>query len=905
MSLPKAQLVDPQGNMNLPGMTATGIVTATSLSGIATGSATGLTGNPDLDVGIVTASSFVGQGDGHAANLTGTPELNLGITTSTGFVGDATGKAAGLTGTPNLNVGLITATSFVGFVTGGVTGNITGDVTGNITGNISGNVEGNVTGDVSGLARGLGINGINVWTGAGTSNLGVGVCTAVELHGDGSTLTGAGSTAYIAQEITATGLETIIDLSYGNLIYFDQATAASTTVGFASTSAAEQITFIRNTAPYSTSWNISYATGGVTFDGTDDALTIAADSDFDFGTGAYTIEFWVKTSTSNAGWTFFNSDSTGNWYGMRMAILSGVVEFNEQVNDQDDVVEGTTNVTDNAWHHVAICRGASGDKTKLYIDGKLDATGSANRNFDNDNPVHIGKRNTGYSGYEFNGILSNYRVNKGNAVYTSDFVPPTSALTNISGTVFLALQSTTDDTAYTVSPGTITASSSPTAGAQTITNTGSLLVSNYSITWPDSVKWNDGTTPTLYSSTQSNAGQIFHLTTVDTGAIYRGWEQIKVGDSSSLFSWGRNNEGQLGLNNVAKYSSPTQVGSGVGWARLLNKGASASMYDISGAIKTDGTLWVWGDNVEGELGLNDRTDRSSPTQIPGSWSTGTTGGHGQGDMMCIKTDGTLWGWGTVQVGNLGLNTPHDTMNSSPAQIGTDTNWSKVRMGKETAVGSKTDGTLWVWGANDNGVLGLNAPGTGNRSSPTQIPGTWSDSFDVGDAVSMTAVKADGTLWSWGSQSDGQLGQNEASTPSKRAYSSPVQVGTDTTWGGAKIAHGSQSFGYVKTDGTLWMIGRNNYGKLGLNSGTDSRSSPTQVPGTTWASISGSYTHYMGSKTDNTMWVWGENSDGCFGLNNQGGDSQSSPIQIPGTNWDAQEQDKLAVDMHVSQALKGS
>ena len=86
MSLPKAQLVDPQGNMNLPGMTATGIVTATSLSGIATGSATGLTGNPDLDVGIVTASSFVGQGDGHAANLTGTPQLSLGIATATSFV---------------------------------------------------------------------------------------------------------------------------------------------------------------------------------------------------------------------------------------------------------------------------------------------------------------------------------------------------------------------------------------------------------------------------------------------------------------------------------------------------------------------------------------------------------------------------------------------------------------------------------------------------------------------------------------------------------------------------------------------------------------------------------------------------------------------------------------------------
>ena len=101
-------------------------------------------------------------------------------------------------------------------------------------------MEGNVTGNVSGLAGALGINGINVWTGAGTSNLGVGVCTATLLYGDGSGLVGAGSSAYIAQNITATGAETIIDLSYGNLIYYKG--EADTTVGFASTSAAEQLT---------------------------------------------------------------------------------------------------------------------------------------------------------------------------------------------------------------------------------------------------------------------------------------------------------------------------------------------------------------------------------------------------------------------------------------------------------------------------------------------------------------------------------------------------------------------------------------------------------------------------------------------------------------------------------------
>ena len=95
MSLPKAQLVDPQGNMNVPGMNATGVVTATSLDGLSTGSVTNLTGNPDLDVGIVTGTSFIGEGTGHAAGLSGTPQLNLGVTTATSFGGAAVGKAAG------------------------------------------------------------------------------------------------------------------------------------------------------------------------------------------------------------------------------------------------------------------------------------------------------------------------------------------------------------------------------------------------------------------------------------------------------------------------------------------------------------------------------------------------------------------------------------------------------------------------------------------------------------------------------------------------------------------------------------------------------------------------------------------------------------------------------------------
>ena len=892
MSLPKAQLVDPQGNMNLPGMTATGIVTASSLKGVTAGSATGLTGNPDLDVGIVTASSFVGQGDGHAANLTGTPQLNLGVTTSTGFIGDAVGKAAGLTGTPNLNVGLITATSFVGFVTGDVTGNITGDVTGNITGNIQGDVEGNVTGNVSGLARGLGINGTNVWTGAGTSNLGVGVCTATLLYGDGSGLVGAGSSAYIAQNITVSGSETIIDLSYGNLIYFDQADTPTTTVGFASTSAAEQITFIRTVAPYTESWNISYATGGVTFDGGTDALYMAADSDFDFGTGAYTIEFWIKTSTDE-GWVFFNSVSP-NWTGLRFRVNEGVMEFNEQVSNGDDTTAGTTSVDDGVWHHVALCRGASGDKTKLYVDGSLDATGSANRNFDNNNTVYIGKRAS--QAADLNGILSNYRIVKGSAVYTKDFVPPTSALTNITGTVFLALQSTTDDTAYTVSPGTITAVSDPVPGAQTITNTGTLTVSDYTITWPDRVKWNGGTAPTLINSDFPSSLQLFRFTTVDTGLNYNAWEEMEE-DSNNYNMFGTNKIGTRWLNTVGgitKYSSPVQV-EGNNFRSLLGDSGSEAVF----AFKNDGTLWGGGQGDYGVLGENSTTFRSSPIQIPGTtWNKGGTNGY---TTMATKTDNTLWVWGWNYVGALGQNQAHDTGNvSSPVQMGTGTDWKELSVGGSVQ-GFKTDGTLWVWGGNEHGKLGLNSSNDNARkSSPTQIPGTtWN--FGAVSTRNQAAIKTDGTLWIWGTNENGQLGQNTNGTPSGSldGRSSPAQVGTDTTW--ANIVWTQYTAYAVKTDASLWQWGQDLY----ATNDTVHRSSPTQIPGTWSVNLSASRYTAGCVKTDGTLWAWGRAYNGIFAqnLDQDGGLFYSSPIQVGNTTGWSQERNGLAVSNDMVTGLK--
>ena len=498
MSLPKAQLVDPQGNMNLPGMTATGIVTASSLKGVTTGSATGVTGNPDLDVGIVTASSFVGQGDGHAANLTGTPQLNLGVTTATSFVGDAVGKAAGLTGTPNLNVGLITATSFVGFVTGDIIGDVSGDVTGTVTGDVSGDVEGNVTGNVSGLAGALGINGINAWAGAGTSNLEVGVCTATLLYGDGSALTGAGSSAYIAQEVTASpnvSSETIIDLSYGNLIYFNQ-TTKSTTVGFASTSPAEQLTLIRNTSAVTP----SFATGAVEFDAAEaNYLSLAATADFNLGTGDYTIECWINSddnTNASAIWTQYD------YYSMMLyqkndgnLAVYGIIG----VGNHGYILEtGAGFVQEGRWYHVAVVR--VGTTAYLYVDGELkdSTTQSATLPTPSANsPFYIGiSYGDSTLSNAFDGKISNLRVIKGTALYTSNFNPPFYELTNVTNTKLLCCQSTSDVTAKAVG-GTITETGSLSASAQTITSSSSVTPS---ITWPSTVTWNNGTTPTLINS---------------------------------------------------------------------------------------------------------------------------------------------------------------------------------------------------------------------------------------------------------------------------------------------------------------------------------------------------------------------------------------------------------------------
>ena len=346
---------------------------------------------------------------------------------------------------------------------------------------------------------------------------------------------------------------------------------------------------------------------------------------------------------------------------------------------------------------------------------------------------------------------------------------------------------------------------------------------------------------------------------------------------NELWAWGSGEKGYTAQNSKVQYSSPLQIPGG--WLRTKPYHDASVM----AAIKSDSTLWVWGSNYEGALGLNCSytggscpvNSKSSPTQIPsvGGFNTWNVVASGASQVVAIKSDNTLHGWGRNHTGGLGLNSEGTAgRRSRPTQIGTDNNWSDVTAGDAAYMAIKTDGTLWTWGENENpnGVLGLND--INDRSSPTQVPGSWA-SMTKGFRYANAAIKTDGTLWMWGGNNDGMMGQNSPE-PSKR--SSPVQI--PGSW--SKVDVGDAQAAGIKTDGTLWTWGKNEYGNLGHNNPLSAhKSSPTQVPGTNWADVAMSGVYTLASKTDGTLWSWGYNNQGGLGQNQPQLTIVKSPVQV--------------------------
>ena len=425
---------------------------------------------------------------------------------------------------------------------------------------------------------------------------------------------------------------------------------------------------------------------------------------------------------------------------------------------------------------------------------------------------------------------------------------------------------------------------------------------------------------------------------------------------NTLFNWGYNALGYLGDNTTAHKSAPVQtVAGGINWKSVVG-------HYVTVGIKTDGTLWTWGLAGNGALGDNTIVSKSSPVQtvtFATNWKAAASCySNGSGTVGAIKTDGTLWCWGKNSYGTIGDNT--NVSRSSPVQtVAFGVNWKQISGGEQMA-GIKSDGTLWLWGRNSYGGIGDNT--LTNKSSPIQTITAGSNwkIVSCGSGGSVAAIKTDGTLWTWGRNDSGQLGDNTIVSKS-----SPVQtVAFGTNW--KSVSSGWSYCAAIKTDGTLWLWGSNSNGQLGMwdlgnagtspvtvsgskddfqtfltsnttgvsvgmsvytsstpvnwttvsaitpnvsitftpysfgglftgtitlgvgasPSGTFSKSSPVQTVayGTNWKSVSCGDNNTAAIKTDGTLWTWGLNQYGTLGDNTT--TNRSSPVQTTtyGTNW---------------------
>jgi len=481
---------------------------------------------------------------------------------------------------------------------------------------------------------------------------------------------------------------------------------------------------------------------------------------------------------------------------------------------------------------------------------------------------------------------------------------------------------------------------------------------------------------TLWAWGRNNNGQLGLGDTVNRssptqiGALTNWLNPIAAKDFSlcvktdgTLWSWGRGNYGALGVGDTYSRSSPVQIGNLTNWVSPANFGSVSA-----GCVKNDRTLWTWGYNGGGQLGLGNTASRSSPVQVGALTNWGYPGATGRGSSFCTQPTptlaptnlviptvtgtaqegqtltsttgmwenlptsfayqwqrgtsnisgatsstyevvaadvgstlrcvvtaingigstpansantatviayvGKLFSWGRNNYGNLAQNNTTDL--SSPVQVGSETQWAKKSISRH-ALAVKTNGQLWSWGYGASGQLGHN--NTTYYSSPKQV-GALTDWATPGiSSNSSLCVKTDGTLWTWGVNGSGQLGLGDTVV-----RSSPVQVGALTNWKTPLIGSETNSFMLCsKTDGTLWAWGRGGGGVLGLGD-TTNRSSPVQVGTlTNWSTPVAGNNFTVCSKTDGTLWAWGNGVYGKLGLGNT--NYYSSPVQIGAlTNW---------------------
>lgn len=331
-------------------------------------------------------------------------------------------------------------------------------------------------------------------------------------------------------------------------------------------------------------------------------------------------------------------------------------------------------------------------------------------------------------------------------------------------------------------------------------------------------------------------------------------------NDGTVWVWGNGFNGQLGngTNGLGAFSrSPIQVPDLSGVQKVED--GNGFVY----ALKSDGTVWAWGINSSGQLGDGTTFERTRPVQTNGLTNViGIAGGNFYG--AAVKGDGTVWVWGQTGA----ITGTFSTVHTSPIQVAGMQDVTAIAAGAQHLLMLKSDKSLWSIGVNSRGELGDGT--TTQRTTPVQVTGISNVArIAAGEEFSL-ARKEDGTIWAWGINFNGQLGPGGGSMDFS-AHPNAVQV-TGLPSGMTEIAAGRSSCLAVANDGTIWTWGQNN--DVGQNP------TPTQILNfNNVAAVSGGNNHNVALKTDGSVWTWGSNINGALGDGTL--DNRFAPVRVTG------------------------
>lgn len=331
----------------------------------------------------------------------------------------------------------------------------------------------------------------------------------------------------------------------------------------------------------------------------------------------------------------------------------------------------------------------------------------------------------------------------------------------------------------------------------------------------------------------------------------------------TLWAWGLSQFGQVGdgtSGGLARHPNPVAIQPEVRWKSVV------AGYSHSVALRADGSLWSWGSNTKGQLGDGSNVNALVPLAIQPAtrWLAVAAGFE---HTVAVRSDGSLWSWGRNDFGQLGDGTTDQQ--AVPRAILPGTRWKAVSGGAYHTLAVREDGTLWAWGNNFSGELGDGTKVL--KTAPVRIqPGVHWQAIAAGLDYSL-GLQEDGTLWAWGDNSFGKLG--DGGTSLNRSVPTPIVP--EEHW--LAVAAGYHHAVAVRADGTLWTWGKNNVGQLGL-APLAARNAPTSVlPDDRWVAVAGGAAHTVAVREDGSLWACGQNPSGELG---NGSRSQATnPVEV--------------------------